>query len=348
VNKVLNVVTQLEAGGAQVLAADVRAALEEPDWSSDLLFLYLKTPALGFDVKSCIMPGRPTGWSSLLSMLTKLRKHMRQYRVVVAHTHFSILACGFLRLVLPRSVKLIAVHHGPLEQYPSGIAFACRLLARFGAYSLEIAVSEGVLAELTRQRSYSKPERFRLILNGVRLMDMVPGCNTPPRVVGVGRLAREKNQLTIVNAAGLTMSPFVLIGEGPERQKLEDAASNRVDPSFTFLGTIPREQVLRELRESDIFVSASTWEAMPISALEAAAASCALVLSDIPAHRNMFGDVAHYFPADDAAELAAQINALALAPDALISAKRRAWEHARLFGLEKTLAAYAESVKRVM
>jgi glycosyltransferase involved in cell wall biosynthesis len=70
------------------------------------------------------------------------------------------------------------------------------------------------------------------------------------------------------------------------------------------------------LAATDILVSTSTWEGMPMSVLEAAAAGCSLVLTDVPGNRDVVGAgiPALLVPPGRPDELAAAIDELASDP----------------------------------
>jgi glycosyltransferase involved in cell wall biosynthesis len=52
-------------------------------------------------------------------------------------------------------------------------------------------------------------------------------------------------------------------------------------------GLLPRDEVFRRCAEADVFVSASHGEGLPVAVLEAMAARCPVILSDIPPHREI-------------------------------------------------------------
>src|SRR5207247_19927 len=57
-----------------------------------------------------------------------------------------------------------------------------------------------------------------------------------------------------------------------------------------------REKLAQVYREARGFVLLSAWESLSLSALEASACECPLLLSDLPWARSVFGDKASYCP----------------------------------------------------
>ena len=75
-----------------------------------------------------------------------------------------------------------------------------------------------------------------------------------------------------------------IAGEGPERSALEA----KLPPGARLLGF--RADVPELLAACDLFVQPSAWEGLPLTVLEAMACGCAVIASDIDAHRDVIGD----------------------------------------------------------
>lgn len=128
-------------------------------------------------------------------------------------------------------------------------------------------------------------------------------------LVAAGRLSHEKNVPVVVQAlaAALRQLPdhhAVIFGDGPEREATEALiAATRLADRLHLGGYT--DALPWWLGRADAFLSASLIEGHPNVVIEAAAAGCPLVLSDIPAHREFAaGDSALFAPTRDAAALA--------------------------------------------
>jgi glycosyltransferase involved in cell wall biosynthesis len=77
-----------------------------------------------------------------------------------------------------------------------------------------------------------------------------------------------------------------------------------------FHGFVSRKILDRLMTEADLYVSPSYLEGYGISVMEAASFSLPLVLSDLPAFREIAGDSACYFPPGDFRRLAGVIGSL--------------------------------------
>ncbi len=65
------------------------------------------------------------------------------------------------------------------------------------------------------------------------------------------------------------------------------------------LGAIDAAEMRRRLARAGVFVSLAAYEPFGLAVLEAALSGCALVLSDIPTFRELWGEVALFVASDD-------------------------------------------------
>lgn len=197
--------------------------------------------------------------------------------------------------------------------YANGWKFALR--AALGRHAKAIvANSQGGLDYWYAQRARGC---LRLIHNGLspsvisRPADDL-GLADVPLLMFAGRLSYEKNIPVLVDAlAGalrqLPAHHAVLFGEGPLREDVE----RRIDASGLgerfHLGGFSSELGFW-LQRAQALVSVSCFEGHPNVVIEAAAAGCPMVLSDIPAHREAVAASAALFAAaDNASSLASHI-----------------------------------------
>lgn len=108
-------------------------------------------------------------------------------------------------------------------------------------------------------------------------------------LISVGGLNKIKDPLTIINAFAKLekKDKYILyvLGDGVLMKECQQAAS---DNTF-FLGKIPN--VYDYMKIADGYISASTSEGLPTSVLEAGACGLPMILSDIPQHREIYGDL---------------------------------------------------------
>jgi len=82
------------------------------------------------------------------------------------------------------------------------------------------------------------------------------------------------------------------------------------DPAIEFLGYVPDAQLVNLYRQAEIFISVSLYEGFGFPPLEALASGCRVLVSEIPSHREIFGDCATYVNPLDSKEIAQKLNLL--------------------------------------
>jgi glycosyltransferase involved in cell wall biosynthesis len=123
-----------------------------------------------------------------------------------------------------------------------------------------------------------------------------------------------KRVVEIAEAAVLAQTPVWIIGRAysdadPYAQKIFSLA--RRSPEFIrYEGAIPdRERLAQIYRDARGFVLLSAYESLSLSALEAAACECPLLLSDLPWARSTFGEHACYCPVSSPRHTAGHLRA---------------------------------------
>jgi len=169
-----------------------------------------------------------------------------------------------------------------VDRFVAPTAFAARVLGEAGLPRERIEVLPLVLAD--------------------------PGEPAPPGrgAVYVGRLAPEKGVDLLIDAwreqGGAALS---IVGSGPAEAALRERA--RGVPGVRFLGALPRDGVLRALRESAFAVVPSRWyEVSPFAAIEALASARPVVTWRAGSVAELVGDgrAGLLFDALDAASVA--------------------------------------------
>jgi glycosyltransferase involved in cell wall biosynthesis len=154
-----------------------------------------------------------------------------------------------------------------------------------------VANSQG-LKELAA--SFDKKVDIDIVPNGVDVRRFVLNNNRDwdkPRLLWVGRLVYQKGLDIFFNALGeLSFLPWTLtlVGDGPQRYDLEQIASKReIADRIEFLGWLPREELPRHYKDSNLFVFPSRHEGMPNSVLEAMASGLPVIASNIAGNEEL-------------------------------------------------------------
>ena len=152
---------------------------------------------------------------------------------------------------------------------------------------------------------YGELENARVILNGRDLEAFQPG-QKEPFILCAGRVwDNAKNLQRLADAAGGVRWPIFAAGES----KHPDGGSNEI-AGLHLLGKLDSAALAGWYARAGIYASPAVYEPFGLTVLEAALSGCALVLSDIPSFREIWGDAACYVNPTDSQAWCNQLNAL--------------------------------------
>jgi glycosyltransferase involved in cell wall biosynthesis len=143
--------------------------------------------------------------------------------------------------------------------------------------------------------------RWRVVQNGADLdrVDRAVAARQATRngsgftVLSVGRLEQVKDPIAALNAFSRSVgedagSRAVFVGAGELSATVSERAEELgLQDRVVLAGLIPRDEVFVLCADADVFVSTSHGEGLPVAVLEAMAAGCPVILSDIPPHREL-------------------------------------------------------------
>ncbi|MGK3208882.1 glycosyltransferase [Amycolatopsis sp. MEPSY49] len=278
--RVLHVISELGAGGAETLVAGMVARGEEYGWESAV------ASGGGFRADELAAAGTPTfavplarrSKTGVLKAAWAVRRAVTRFRpdVVLAH---NVGASLVARLATRRPV--VTVFHGVADD---DVPAAVRILRRTSRQV--VAVSPATAGRLTgaglpdpvviRNAVFARPPVFGRA--EVRASLGVPART--PVALCLARLEPQKRHDVLLDAWAAVDGDAVLwlAGDGSLRAGLErraEALGRRVE----FLGT--RTDVADLLAAADVTVLTSDWEGLPLAVLESLAAGRPVVATDV-------------------------------------------------------------------
>jgi colanic acid/amylovoran biosynthesis glycosyltransferase len=243
--------------------------------------------------------GRPRRWMAALS--TAVRLGWRSEKGLVWHLAYLAEACDLRRRLAGCGARHLHAHFGTNA---ATVAMLCRLLGG-PAYSVTIhgpeefdapgplglgqkvrhaafavAISHFTRSQLCRWCATADWPKIHVVRCGLDEV-FLEGAGTPvparPRLVTVGRLAEQKGQLLLVEAAARLRDrgpdfELVIVGDGPMRveiQQLIDRLGLRDRVRIT--GFLDNRAVRRELEAARALVLPSFAEGLPVVIMEALA-----------------------------------------------------------------------------
>lgn len=279
---------------------------------ADILVIELATQqlALGHDVAICTLGGdgpldaaaRANGLRvdhldagrSLLRQVRALYSYFKSTQPDAVNSHWRAWLPTALATAA-RRIPYVHTHHGNSSRREA-------LKDRVGALLTDKVVS--LAPETDRYLTvYAGVPQSKIVLipNGVNLERFaaspraeIEGIPEEAPVAGmVARLFPPKDYSTLLRAAKLLNQRmpglhFVAVGDGAKRLELEEEMRTLGVVNFRFLGA--RQDVPAILRRLDVFVLSTRHEGHSLSLIEAMAAGCLPIASDIPPNRYSLED----------------------------------------------------------
>lgn len=319
--------------------------------------LYPRLQALGANVmvmgRNPYRPaGAPTEWSGV--RIRWIPAPRTQGVEALVHTFLGVLYAAVRRpdvvhihavgpwLMVPLAkllgLKVVVTHHGEdylREKWNRPARAVLRLGERLGMlFADERIVISNSLLGLARSK-YGR--EATLIPNGVsdpkplgREVLLKKYGLTPHRyVIQVSRLVPEKRQLDLITAfkaAGLPGWKLLLVGGAQGSQRYADLVKQQIAGNDAIINTgfLQGIEVQELLMSAGIFALPSSHEGLPLSLMEAMKLGTPVLVSDIPANREMQLDEESYFAVGDTDTLCERLRELAAATpeERLIIARR--------------------------
>jgi colanic acid/amylovoran biosynthesis glycosyltransferase len=218
-----------------------------------------------------------------------LARELELRQITRLHNHFAnsgatvgLLASSFLKL--PWSLTL----HGISEtDYPAGLL----LSAKIKAACFVACVSEFGRAQAMRLSPPEHWHKLSVVRCALDFKDLPEKPSADPakrtRLICVGRLSPEKGHLGLLEAFANMLArgidaELVLVGDGPEKEKIEQTRSRlNLSGKVRLAGLLAEDATLAEIADADILVLPSFMEGLPVVLMEAMALGIPVVATRV-------------------------------------------------------------------
>ena len=171
-----------------------------------------------------------------------------------------------------------------LTTYTSGRSLTQKLINKS---KFTTTVSSSVANELIK---YYNAENPMVIGNGVNEDIFFPiKDKSDDYLLYVGRLDYRKGILDLINAACLLDGDMkiLIVGKGPLEIKIQKLIKKNNIKNIKLIGHISGENLVKLYQNASMFVFPSHYEGLPTVVLEAMSCGLPIILSDIPAHKDI-------------------------------------------------------------
>ena len=269
--------------------------------------------------------------------------------VFTTHTRYDLYAQAYVPVVSD------VISAAAMQAYMPTFCRACDLVISPSPGMRDILIRYGVDAPIDVvpngvdlkpfQDSVEPIEREKL---GFRPDDVV--------LAFVGRLGPEKNIPFLLRSFAGTAQAYphvglLLIGEGPEKDNLEDRARrSEIESRVHFTGLVPYDLLPRYLAVADAFVTASVTEVHPFTVIEAMASGLPVLGIDSPGIGDMIrdGETGYLVSQEDLAAFTAKMVRLVVDHDSRRKMGEQARNTASAYAIERTTQMMLERYQRVV
>lgn len=180
---------------------------------------------------------------------------------------------------------------------------------------------------------YVQPRREAVIYNGRNPIHFNPYVSKEKSVLAVGRLWDAGKQINLLTQHSHPLPLCIVGGEarvGEHTLAIRADVKVEIDDVKVAMRGVQTESQMRLLySRASIYVATARYEPFGMAALDAAFSRCAIVANDIPSFREVWGEAALYFRANDSSSLAAVIHRLNDEPELCRMYALRAYQRAR-------------------
>jgi glycogen(starch) synthase len=214
-----------------------------------------------------------------------------------------------------------------------------------------VAPSEWMLEMI--HECYTRSDREQVIYNGRNPIFFNPNGSKDDSILAVGRLLDPGKQVSLLTQQTHPLPVCIVGADGPaQAPRIPIRADVKVatdDVRVAIKGPQTEAQLRSLYSRSTIYAATSRYEPFSMNALEAALSRCAIIANDIPPFREIWGDSALYFRANDASSLATVIRRLSDQPDLCRAYANRAYHLARnYFNAKRMIDDYLALYHRLL
>jgi glycogen synthase len=226
--------------------------------------------------------------------------------------YYGALDCDLPRIVVAHSDVVswwVAVHGTEPPESEWIRSYRENVLGGLGAADLVIAPTAWMLAQACKH--YGEPQRKAVVYNGRDPRLFNPAADKENSAISVGRLWDAGKQPTLLLRNDLPLKTILVGSEQSPEGAVASAQAAGQFPNLRMKGPQTETELAQLFSRAALYVATSRYEPFGLAPLEAAMSGCAIVANDIPTFREIWGDDAVYFEANNPQNLVLTIQELA-------------------------------------
>ena len=264
-----------------------------------------------------------------------------------------------IKIFIGQKIKIVRTMHTDKKWVSNFYLEECLLNIFPIIFDSEVAISQATknrldkrfIAKLVRRQSVYIPNGIsEEVINYLDVNQTIEKMNDDFKLVTVGRLCEQKGYKYLIEAMKILVDcdclndkkiSLFIIGEGNLKNELLNLSEKLgLTKRIHFLGF--RQDVLKIIASSNLFISSSLWEGIPTVLLEAMALCVPIIATDIPGTRELIVDqqTGILVQPKNPKQLAKAIRRFICDPDATVSLVNNSRMYVRDFTMIKVKEKY--------
>lgn len=343
--KIAMVVPELVTGGAETMAVRLASALTKDGCALKLFCIgknnngNLNKQLMNNRVQTVYISGK-NRMEKVLTLYFELKK----YKPDVVHGHIAATLYALPWILLNRRKCLHTVHTRPDMEFSSKTQKIMKRLVKRGKV---------VLCAVSKENQKIASEFYGIDISKVRYVNnpvvishyrKEKKQSEQLKLINVSRQDINKNQILILKAMCILVKQLpnvhlVLVGDGNQHDKLvRYAKEHGLERYVTFTGQI--DDAVDYLAASDIYISSSHREALPLSILEAMASRLPIVTTNVGGIPDLMKGNGLLFEDDNYEQLSAEIIKLHNNPALISEMGEMSYKIVKEFDVSKCASMY--------
>jgi glycosyltransferase involved in cell wall biosynthesis len=285
---IINIIPTIKGGGAEIIVRELHNIYLSKNL--DAFTIYFTGDSKSLKKNEILLDlnyKNPLIILYLRKVIKKILRKANSNKRVIIHAHltwaffFTILAVVGLK-----NIKLFYTEHDTSNRRRKLFFFKIIDSFFYDFYSSVICISRGVYQSLVKWVGHDIKKRLVIIPNGSRIFNPIiraPLTNRLPRLISIGTLNSKKNfstSIAVIAKLRDTIENYTIIGEGPERKKLEKIIKNlKLEKKVTLIGW--SDNIKQHLYKSDIQLIPSLFEGFGLVAAEGMSTGLPIVASNV-------------------------------------------------------------------
>jgi len=285
---IIHVTTAPTGGGAELLVRELNKRLVDYNIKSEAIYFTNPQKVSLLSNESCLDLDSPRSFRAISQFRKIIKNKLKKGTDLIIHCHLIWPLYYIPIAVAGLNCKLIYTEHSTHNKRRQYLFFKPVEKFIYKRYESVICISNGTKNALNNWLDSSLADRLEVIYNGARHFNKKLNVNirydNKISIISVGSLSKHKGFEYGIKAVAHLKSDihkYLIIGEGPERSKLEELIKNNdLVNTVSLLGWV--DDIEPYLHKSDLSLIPSLWEGFGLVAVEAFSAGLPVVASDVP------------------------------------------------------------------